>query len=114
MPRQPPYRVIFNNDCTNVGGCISPFRAHGETFSDERLVASIEEAAEAGADCVALAAGMGWIPWWKSKVDPDHYQAWAARTGHTPEQYGRYILGGGDVIATHLTTCRRLGIGCAG
>ncbi len=42
MPRLPPYRLIYNNDCTNVGGCVSQFRAHGEEFSDERLAASIE------------------------------------------------------------------------
>ncbi len=112
MRRLPPYRVLFNNDTTNVGGCISPWRAHGETFNDERLVASIEEAADAGADCIVHCCSMGWIPWWKSSVYNDHYQWWMAKTGLQPDQYGRYMLDGGDMIATSLAACRRLGVGC--
>ncbi len=112
MSRLPPYRVLYNNDTTNVGGCISPWRAHGEPFSDERLVAAIEEAAAGGADCIVHCCSMGWFPWWKSSVCPNHYQWWMAKTGLEPDQYGRYILGGGDMLATHVAACRRLGVGC--
>ncbi len=35
-----------------------------------------------------------------------------AKTGHRqPDQFGRYMLGGGDMVATHLEACRRRGIG---
>lgn len=112
MPTLPPFRLMYNHDTTNVGGCVSPWRSADEPFDEARLVASIEEAAAAGADCVTLAPGLGWIPWWKSRVDPDHYGWWTHRTGLDADQYGRYLLGGGDMIAAHLATCRRLGIAC--
>jgi len=112
MHTTPPYRLLFNNDATNVGGCVSPFRQKGCEFSDERLAASITEAAAAGADCVILAPGLGWIPWWKSQVDGDHYARWQTRTHRELDQYGRYMMAGGDMVRTHLDTCRGLGIGC--
>lgn len=112
MPGHPPFRLIFNNDTTNVGGCVSPYRAADEPFDEARLVASIQEAAAAGADCVNLAPGLGWVPWWRSRVDPDHYAWWTGRTGLEADQYGRYLLAGGDMIAAHLAACRRLGVAC--
>jgi len=112
MTDTPPYRLLFNNDATNIGGCVSPFRNKGGVFTDECIAASIEEAAAAGVDCVILAPGLGWIPWWRSQVYGDHYQQWQARTGGELDQFGRYMLSGGDMIRTHLATCRRLGIGC--
>lgn len=69
-----PFRVLCNNDSTNLVGCVSPWHRQGEPFSDRALVASIDEVAGQGVDCYLLSPGLGWIPWWKSAVYPDHYE----------------------------------------
>jgi len=78
------YRLIYNNDTTNTAGVPSPWHEDGEPFSEEMLIASIEEVADHGVDAYMLSPGMGWVPWWQSDVDPDFYDWWQARTGLNP------------------------------
>ncbi len=105
----PPYRVLYNNDNTNVR-CVSPWHGEGEPFREEHLVASIAETAPHGVDVHLLSPGLGWVPWWQSEVYPDHYEWWMQRTGLTPDPIGQYVLDGGDMVRVLIDTCRRCGM----
>ena len=105
-----PFRVLYNNDSTNLVGCVSPWHRQGEPLSDRALVASIDEVAGQGVDCYLLSPGLGWIPWWKSAAYPDHYEWWTKKTGLQPDTYGQYMLQGGDVVRTLVARCRELGL----
>ncbi len=106
-----PYKLLFNNDTTNITTCKSPWHERGEPFTEERLVASIDEVAGKGVDCVLLSPGMGWVPWWQSKVDPDYFEWWEKRTGLKVENdragYMKYVHGGGDMVQVLIDTCRK-------
>jgi hypothetical protein len=65
-----PYQVLFSNDTTNIETCVSPYRAKGEPFRPEMLEATVDETAGVGIDVHLLQPGLGWVPWWKSKVYP--------------------------------------------
>ena len=106
---RPPFRVLYNNDTTNVS-CPSPWHDAGEAFREEHLVASIEEVAAHGVDVHLLSPGLGWVPWWQSDVCPDHYPWWMERTGLEPDPFGRYVLDGGDMVQALIDTCRRRGM----
>ncbi len=102
--------VYYSNDTTHITSCESPYRQPGEGFSEERLRASIREAA--GIDAHVLQPGLGWIPWWQSRIysPEDHYRTFLGEHGlDKPNAYGRHLLEGGDLVATFLDECRRLG-----
>ena len=65
-----PFKVIFNNDCTNIGSCISPFNPDYKKSRpecvEEMLIASVDEAADSGVEAFCFSPGMGWTPWWPS------------------------------------------------
>lgn len=104
-----PFRVLFNNDCTNIEQCISPYHKKGEDFLPEMLEASIDEAA--GADVHLLQPGVGWVPWWKSKVLPaeEHYKWFSDTYGVEPDGFGKYMLAGGDLVGVFVNHCREKG-----
>ena len=111
MRTKAPYRLLYNNDNTNVAGVISPWREEGEDFREEMLVASIEEVADTAVDAYLLSPGMGWVPWWQSEVEPGFYDWWRERTGLSLEgfkAYDRYVAEGGDMVQVLVDTCRRL------
>ena len=105
------FKVVYNNDTTNVN-CVSPWHKKGEPFSEEMLAASIDEVD--GIDAYLLSPGVGWIPWWPSKVYPDHYQWWMKETGLKPDanllgpgnSWGEYFLNGGDIIKILIDRCK--------
>jgi hypothetical protein len=70
--RGPGWRVIFDNDTTNIFNCVSPFNATGDatTFTEAMLRASVAEAAVPGVDAQLLQPGVSWVPWWPSKILP--------------------------------------------
>ena len=103
-----PYRLLFNNDTTNILTCISPWHEEGEDFREEMLVASIEELANTGVDAYMLSPGLGWIPWWQSRVIPEHFKWWRQMTGLEPQRYEKYVYEGGDMVQVLIDTCRRL------
>lgn len=108
MPKA-PFKVLFNNDTTNIESCVSPYHRVGEDFRPEMLVASIDEAA--GADAHMLQPGLCWVPWWKSSILPpqEHYR-WLRETyGLEPEGFGRYMLAGGDMVEVFVRRCRENG-----
>ena len=101
-----PFRLIFNNDTTNTLTCVSPWHEEGEAFREDMLVASIEELAGSGVDAYMLSPGMGWVPWWQSKVIPDHFKWWMDMTGLQPDrlvQLGSFGRRGRDPRARTVT-----------
>ena len=106
-----PFRLLYNNDTTNTTGVVSPWHQQGEPFREDMLVASIDEVAGRGVDAYMLSPGMGWVPWWQSKVDPDFYAWWKKRTGlDVLSQYERYVYEGGDMVKVLVETCHRHGM----
>ena len=55
---QPPYRVLYSNDTTNILSCISPYHRKGEPFRKEMLEASVDEVAGKGVDAHFLQPGL--------------------------------------------------------
>lgn len=110
-PPRAPYRVLYSNDLTNVVSCISPWHKPKQAFSNRLIEASIEEVA-GKVDVHLFQPGLGWIPWWKSKIYPaeEHYRWFMERTGTTKlDSFGKYMLDGGDVMKPFLAACRKTG-----
>ncbi|MFA6560913.1 MAG: hypothetical protein WCV00_03270 [Verrucomicrobiia bacterium] len=107
--RKAPFRVLFSNDTTNIVSCASPWHKKGEPFREKMLEATVDEAAGTGVDAHLLQPGVGWIPWWKSKVYPaeQHYRWFKERTGMDPDSFGKYMLAGGDMVKVFVERCRK-------
>src|SRR5262249_16809545 len=108
---KPPFRVLYSNDTTNIASCTSPYHQPREPFRPQMLEASIDEAAGHGVDAHLLQPGLGWVPWWPSKVYPaqEHY-AWLERTyGLRPDSFGKWVLAGGDLVQVFVDRCRKRG-----
>ncbi len=110
VPTRPTYRTLYSNDTTNITSCVSPYHQKRDPISDDRLRASIDEAADV--DVQLLQPGLGWIPWWQSEITPpaDHYQWMREKFGWKPNSFGRYLLDGGDLIRTFTEHCRSRGV----
>lgn len=101
---QSPYKVLWNDDTTNIPGY-----NRDAVMTDEKLYAAIDSVLDMGIDAYVLAPGYGWIPWWKSSEYPDHYQ-WRLSHGVQPDCFGRYMLAGGDLVAALISHCRKRNI----
>ena len=111
MERQKaPFTLLYNNDCTNIEDCVSPFQEKEKApFTTAKLAGSVDETVGTGVDVHLLSPGMGWVPWWKSKSYPatEHYQ-WSQETyGIKPDGYAQYMLSGGDITNEFVTHCRK-------
>ncbi len=103
--------VFYSNDTTHITSCVSPWRNPKDGFTDEHLRASLAEARGAGVHL--LQPGLGWIPWWQSKLysPEDHYETFLGQFGATKHNpYARYLLAGGDLVQTFIDQCRALGV----
>jgi len=107
--RKAPFRVLYSNDTTNIVSCISPWHKKGEPFRPKMLEASVDEAG--GVDAHLLQPGLGWIPWWKSKVYPadEHYRWFEKCSGKVPDSFGKYMIAGGDMVRVFIDRCRAKG-----
>ena len=105
-----PYKVWFNHDGTNMLTCVSPWHAKGEPFREEMLRESVRELSGTGIDAVAFNPGNGAIPWWQSRVYPDHYEWYTERTGNKLSSYGQYIAAGGEMVSVFVEECRKGGL----
>ena len=105
------FRVLYNNDTTNVTGCVSPFHKAKEPFRPEMLEASVDEVANRGVDVHLLQPGLGMVPMWPSKVLslPEHYAWVQEHFGVKPDIFGAYTLKGGDVVKLFVDRCRLRG-----
>ncbi len=109
--RKVPFRVLYSNDTTNILSCTSPWHKKGEAFRPEMLEATVDEVAGTGVDAHLLQPGVGWVPWWQSKVYPpaEHYR-WLKETyGVEPDTIGRYVAEGGDLVKVFVERCRKRG-----
>ncbi|MBM3888848.1 MAG: hypothetical protein FJ388_06940 [Verrucomicrobia bacterium] len=108
---KPPLRVLYSNDTTNTVSCASPWHKKGEPFRAAQLEATVDEVAGTGVEAHLLQPGLGWIPWWKSRVYPaeEHYAWFQERTGCEPDSFGKYMLAGGDVVKVFIERCRQRG-----
>ncbi|MBI5821983.1 MAG: hypothetical protein HZA88_23665 [Verrucomicrobia bacterium] len=109
--RKPPFRVLYSNDTTNTLSCVCSWHKKGEPFRAAQLAASVDEVAGTGVDAHLLQPGVGWIPWWKSKVYPaeEHYRWFTERTGLEADSFGKYMLAGGDMVKVFIERCRKTG-----
>ena len=109
--RKPPFRVLYSNDTTNTVSCVSPWHKKGEPFRAGQLEASVDEVVGTGVEVHLLQPGLGWIPWWQSKVYPpeEHYRWFKERTGCDPDSFGKYVLAGGDLVKLFIERCRKRG-----
>ncbi|MEK6795775.1 MAG: hypothetical protein AABZ39_13420 [Spirochaetota bacterium] len=120
-----PYKVLFSNDTTGLSNCKSPYNPHpafkqdeatGEWiynevgFSKEILEASVDETAGQGIDVHLLQPGVGWVPWWKSRVYPfaEHIEFMKERTGMDPSvnAFAKFMADGGDMVDVFVNRCR--------
>ena len=127
---KPPYKVLFSNDTTNIESCVSPYNTvrlfgpndpvsghatcHTVPFSKAMLNASVDETAGIGIDAHLLQPGVGWVPWWKSRVHPfaDHVRFMREKFGKDPSEsgYAAYMAGGGDIVGAFVRRCREKGL----
>ncbi len=110
--QKPPFKIIYNNDTTNILSSVSPFNADGRAFTTEKIIAAVDETADCGGvDVLMMAGGMGWDPWWQSKALPmrEHLAWQQARKGKGPSPYQAYVLGGGDIVDVFVAEAHRKG-----
>jgi len=105
-----PFKLLYNNDATNVWSCESPFHKANEPITDAAIAGSIDEVAGKGVDACLLSPGLGHFPWWRSKAVSEHFDWWMKKTGLKPDQYGEYLLNGGDWVKVLVERCRALGM----
>ncbi|MBL6764785.1 MAG: hypothetical protein ISQ14_07510, partial [Verrucomicrobiae bacterium] len=108
--RQVPFRTLYSNDTTHILSCLRPEHRDVD-FTDELLKKSITEAA--GVDAHFLQPGLGWMPWWQSKIYPaaEHHDWLSGKHGvQGVQKIGRYLLKGGDMLETLVTGCRESGV----
>lgn len=108
--RSAPFRVLYSNDTTNITSCVSPYHKAREPFRPRMLEASVDEVSGV-VNAHLLQPGLGMVPMWPSKVLPleEHYAWIKQRYGQEPDSFGRYVLGGGDVVKLFIDRCRLRG-----
>ena len=109
---KPPFRIIYNNDTTNILSSVSAFNKDGKGFTTEKIIASVNETADCGGvDVLMMASGMGWDPWWQSKALPmkAHTDWQLKRKGQNPNAYQKYILDGNDLVDTFAAQAHKRG-----
>jgi len=90
-----PFRVLYDNDSTNLTSCISPWRHWGEITS-RQLRGLVDEVADTQVDAYLFCPGLGNGPWWPSEAEPDYWQWWQRHFGRGPGPWGRFVTRGGD------------------
>jgi len=109
---QPPFRVLFNNDLTNMRNCQSDYHKAGEPFTKDILEASINETLNTGIDVHMLSPGHSWAPLWKSNIYPyqEHSKWYKLRTVMDVTTFGQYMLDGGDIVGDFVLHCKKVGM----
>ena len=106
-----PFRLLYSNDTTNITSCTSPFHKKGELFRKEMIEATVDEVEGTGVDAHFLQPGLGMVPMWPSNVLPlaEHYAWIQERYKQGPDSFGKFVLGGGDVVKVFIERCRQRG-----
>ena len=109
-----PYKVLFNNDTTNITTALSPYNTIDDRdFTVDKLRANIEEVAGTGVEVFMICPAHTWVPWWQSDVYSiaEHYQWYEATYGIVPGlSYNEYVLNGGDILQASIDRCREKGL----
>ncbi len=108
-----PFRALYSSDTTHTLTCTSPWHSRGARLTASMFQASVDEAADAGADAYLLQPGMGWVPWWPSKVLPlDQHAVWFREHfgSKKTNPYFDFLLGGGDLVKLSVDRCRERNI----
>ncbi len=111
MPK-PPFRVLYSNDTTNILTCVSPYHREGEEYRPEMLAHTVDETCGTGVEVHLLQPGLGRVLLWQSKIYPpaEHYR-WLKETYDIdPDDYGKYLLAGGDLVRNFIERCRQKGL----
>ena len=105
------FKVLYSDDLTHIGTCVSPYHKKGELFRQEMIERDVDEVADAGADIHLLQPGLGWSPMWRSQVLPfeEHYRWVKERYGCADSVFDRYLLKGGDIVQVFVDRCRKRG-----
>ncbi|OAM88757.1 hypothetical protein OH491_11785 [Termitidicoccus mucosus] len=114
--QNPPWRMIYDNDTTNILNCVSPFNEgrsqskKDNQLTDEKIRASVREAVVPGMDAQLIQPCTSWVPWWPSKIVPlaEHEQWFRERYGTEPDlAEHRYLLAGGDIVGVFIDECHK-------
>ena len=120
--KKAPYKVLFSNDTTNIETCTSPYSPvefdreakPGQPFTPEMLEGTVDEIAGTGVEVHLHQPGVGWVPWWKSKVYPyeEHVKFLRERFGMelSASGFAVYMAAGGDMVKVAMDRCRQKGI----
>jgi len=103
-----PFKILYSNDLTHIGTCVSPYHRRDEKFTRAMLDASVDETANIGIDVHMLQPGFGWVPLWQSKIlSPSQHWTWLQKTYNAkiPDQYLAYLLSGGDIVGDFIQRC---------
>lgn len=105
-----PFKVLYSNDTTNVVTCVSPRHGKRLGFTPQVLEDTVDETANVGIEVHMLQPGMGWIPWWQSKVCPDAQRWYRDEAKSKLSGYDRYVLAGGDIVDVFVKRCKKNGL----
>ena len=108
---KPPFKVLHSNDTTNITSCPAPWKDTRTGISDKFIRSSVDEVEGSGIDVHMLQPGMGWVPWWPSKVLPmEEHVAWKKSQGlRIDGWYEQFVLDGGDYLKSFVEECRLKG-----
>ncbi len=105
------FKVLFSNDTTNITSCKAPWKDDRREMTEDYIRASVDELKDSGIDVHMLQPGMGWVPWWPSKVLPmEKHTAWKKSQGlRVDGWYEQQVLNGLDIAAIFVEQCRKAG-----
>ncbi len=109
---QPPFKVLYNNDTTNIQ--YQPSAPYQTENVADLLRATVAEVAGTGVDAHFLSPSYTWVPWWQSDFYPmREHQAWFAHKYGSQMAAGdaitNYVLQGGDLVSVFLASARQNG-----
>lgn len=111
-----PYKILVNSDTTHILSCTSVWRPNREKLRADMFISTVDEVAAAGADALMMAPGLGWVPWWPSKVLPiEQHTAWFKEKFNTPKintPFIDFVLAGNDMVQMTVDRCHEKGIAC--
>ena len=114
-----PFKIIYDNDNTNLGTCLSPWNQTpgSSTYNPDWMAAAVDETANIGIDVHKLAPGTQWIPFFNSTSYSlqTHYNWFESTFGPIPSgnlfTYLNYIYySGGDIIQDFIDRCQLRGL----
>ena len=108
-------KMLYSSDTTNILSCIGPWHPTSSAkLSKDLILAPIDEAAAAGIDVYNIQPGMGWVPWWPSKVYPaEEHVKWFQENvrANATNTWLNYLEEGNDIVKESLDRSHELNTG---